>query len=89
MAGFIVNCPFVEVDMVMMQDHMKGETMHEEMTSHMKSPKMQMDDGVQAKDVKCSSGLQLVMRSFDQKAACVKPDTASVLLQRGWAIPMN
>lgn len=88
-AGFIVNCPFVEIGTAMMQDHMMDKTMHEEMTSHMKSPKMQMDDGIQARDVKCNSGLQLVTRSFDQKAACVKPDTANVLLQRGWAVTMN
>ena len=89
-AGFIVNCPFIEMDSAMMQDHMMmDKTTHDKMMSSMKSPKMQIADGVSAKDVKCNSGLQLVMRSFDQTAACVKSSTATVLLERGWAIPMS
>jgi hypothetical protein len=91
-AGFIVNCPFVEVEAMMddtMDDTMMEDTMMDEMAGHEMSPKMQMNEGIQAKDVKCNAGLQLIMKSSDQSPACVKPDTASVLLQRGWATPMS
>ena len=87
-AGFIVNCPFVEVE-AMMDDTMMDDTMMDEMAGHELSPKMQMNEGIQAKDIKCNAGLQLIMKSSDQSPACVKPDTASILLQRGWAAPMS
>lgn len=93
-AGFVVNCPFVEVE-AMMEDQMMDDVMmddkmmDEKMAGHEMSPKMQMDEGIQAKDVKCNAGLQLIMKSSDQSPVCVKPDTASVLLQRGWATPMS
>jgi len=74
----------------MMEDQMVDDTMMDEkMAGHEMSPKVQMDEGIQAKDIKCNAGLQLIMKSSDQSPACVKPDTASVLLQRGWATPMS
>jgi hypothetical protein len=99
-AGFIVNCPFVEVNAAMVKDHMMqdkmmdnkmmdNKMMDKKMTGHEMSPKMQMDDGIQAKDVKCNTGFQLIMKSSDQSPVCVKPNTASILLQRGWAISVS
>ncbi len=41
--------------------------------------------GTSAIDVKCNYGLQLVIKAKDGSPACVKPETASILIQLGWA----
>ncbi len=40
-----------------------------------------------AKSVRCNLGLQLIIKTEDGVPSCVKPDTASILLNRGWAAP--
>lgn len=47
-------------------------------------PLVQLNYGVPAKDVKCKQGLQLVIKAEDGSPACVKPDTAQKLIERGW-----
>ncbi len=49
------------------------------------SPLKQFKSGIAAHDVTCNKGLQLIIKSRDNSPACVKPDTASQLVQRGWA----
>ena len=49
------------------------------------SPKKQMKSGVNAVDVTCKQGLELILKTTDGSAACVKPATASTLIERGWA----
>lgn len=86
LGGFIVNCPFVEV---LVAEAMEDETMEDEiedtMAEHVAPPKMQMAEGVAPEDVTCSEGLELLLKTSDGSAICVKPDTASILMQRGWA----
>jgi hypothetical protein len=53
------------------------------------SPLEQFKSGTAAKDVTCKQGLELVFKSTDGSPACVKADTASVLVQRGWAKNMS
>lgn len=53
------------------------------------SPLEQVRSGIAAKDVTCKQGLELVFKSTDGSPACAKPDTASVLIQRGWAKNMS
>ena len=48
------------------------------------SPKKQMDSGVAAEDVKCKSGLVLMIRSTSGTAACVKSETSMKLSDAGW-----
>lgn len=48
------------------------------------SPLKQIKSGVEAKNVICKEGLQLVIRSEDNSSACVKPDTVNILIKRGW-----
>ena len=48
------------------------------------SPLKQFKSGIVANDVKCGQGLQLVIKAEDGFPACVKPDTAKKLLERGW-----
>ena len=49
------------------------------------SPLDQFRSGIAARNVKCENGLDLVIKSEDGSPACVRPDTAKVLVQRGWA----
>ncbi len=58
------------------------------MTLHIPSdlpPLKQFKLGTLAKDVKCENDLQLVVKAEDGSPACVKPDTAQKLIERGWA----
>jgi hypothetical protein len=49
------------------------------------SPLHQFKTGTVAKDVKCNDSLFLVIKAEDGSPACVKPDTAQKLIERGWA----
>ncbi|HJT10326.1 MAG TPA: hypothetical protein VJ771_06025 [Candidatus Nitrosotalea sp.] len=49
------------------------------------SPLKQSESGIQAKNVVCKEGLQLVIKSEDGTPACVKPDDAYILIYRSWA----
>lgn len=50
------------------------------------SPLKQFKSGIKAEDVKCKQDLTLIFRAEDNFPACVKPDTASKLVERGWAM---
>jgi hypothetical protein len=50
------------------------------------SPLRQYETGLAANDVKCIQGLQLVIKAEDNSPACVKPDTGTKLVKRGWGI---
>ncbi|MDE1766845.1 MAG: hypothetical protein KGI27_11330 [Thaumarchaeota archaeon] len=49
------------------------------------SPLKQFKSGIESKDVKCNSGYVLVVKAEDGSPACVKPETAQKLIERGWA----
>ena len=53
------------------------------------SPLKQFDSGVAANDIACTNDLTLVIKAEDSLPACVTPDTASILIERGWAINMS
>jgi hypothetical protein len=53
------------------------------------SPKKQMNHGVLAQDVKCKSDLVLILKITDKTAACVRPSTASHLVQNGWGVEIQ
>lgn len=48
-------------------------------------PLDQFKSGIFAPDVKCRGGLELIFKHEDGSPACVKPDTAKILIMRGWA----
>ena len=50
------------------------------------SPLKQFKAGIAAKDVVCMQGYTLVIKSNGGTPACVKSDTASKLVARGWAL---
>lgn len=47
-------------------------------------PLEQFKSGIQAQTVECGSNFQLILKSEDGSPACVKPDTAQKLIERGW-----
>jgi len=49
------------------------------------TPLKQFKSGIAANDIKCEQGLQLVIKSEDNSPACVKFDTATILIKHGWA----
>ena len=51
------------------------------------SPLKQFKSGIVAKDVTCAKDLQLVIKAEDGSPACIKPNDATILVQRGWATP--
>lgn len=48
------------------------------------SPLQQFKSETKTEDVKCREGFQLVIKSVDGSPACVRPDTAKILVKRGW-----
>lgn len=51
------------------------------------APLKQFKSKVSALNVECNDGLQLIMKAKDHSPACVKPNTAEKLIERGWAKP--
>jgi len=49
-------------------------------------PLNQFKSGTSAKDVKCNQDLVLVIKKSDNSPACVKPQTAQKLVERGWGV---
>lgn len=48
------------------------------------SPLQQFQSGM-IKEIQCKQGFTLIKKSEDSSSVCVKPDTANVLIERGWA----
>ena len=48
------------------------------------SPLKQLKSGVLAKDITCNQGFRLILKAEDGSPACVKPDTAQKLMEKGW-----
>jgi hypothetical protein len=53
------------------------------------APLKQIRVGIGALDVSCKDGYGLVLKSTDNMPSCVKPSTANILIQRGWAISFD
>lgn len=72
----------------MTDEEMADDTMmmEEEMmtTTQIKSPKKQMNEGVEAGAVVCNEGLELIIKMSTGSAACVKSSSVETLIARGW-----
>ncbi|MEX0656557.1 MAG: hypothetical protein WD154_03295 [Nitrosopumilaceae archaeon] len=66
----------------MTEEMMEEETMM--MTTQVKPPKKQMDEGIEAGAVVCKEGLGLIIKASTGSAACVKSSSVEILLARGW-----
>ncbi|MCV0366787.1 MAG: hypothetical protein K5798_05955 [Nitrosopumilus sp.] len=49
------------------------------------SPLKQMKSGIDASNVMCNEGFELLMKISNGKAVCLNESTATIMLQRGWA----
>lgn len=54
------------------------------MVDEVKSPKKQMNEGVEAGAVVCKEGLDLIIKTSTGFAACVKSSSVEILIARGW-----
>jgi len=52
-------------------------------------PLKQIKTGVPFEEIKCNRHLQLIFKPSNNSPACVKPQTAEKLIQRGWAIQQS
>jgi hypothetical protein len=52
------------------------------------SPLKQIKSGISALNVKCEDNLVHIIKAEDNSPVCVKPDSADVLIKRGWAKPV-
>ena len=59
------------------------------MSPNQVSPLKQFKSGIAAKDVKCETGLELLMKSHDNMPACVKSTSTQRLLEQGWINPYD
>ena len=79
--------PSEEVTEETAEEEMTEETMEEEtmmMTTQVKSPKKQMNEGIEAGAVVCKEGLDLIIKASTGSAACVKSSSVETLIARGW-----
>lgn len=53
------------------------------------SPLKQVSNGVSPENIVCKEELELIFKSSDNSPACVKPETAEKLIERGWLIDEN
>ncbi len=53
------------------------------------NPNKQQQLGISGKDVQCKLGFELILKAYSNSAICVTPDTASKLVERGWATKLN
>lgn len=49
------------------------------------SPLKQFNSGIASNNITCNSGLQLIIKAEDGSPACVRPENAANLVERGWA----
>lgn len=66
-----------------MGDFMMDDAMME--GGKMMAPLKQMQQGIEPREVQCKESLQLLLKKSDGSAVCVMPNTASILMERGWA----
>lgn len=50
------------------------------------SPRIQFLNNPDIQSIKCSEGLELIMKKSNGMPACVKPSSVSVLIERGWGL---
>jgi len=76
----------------MIMSHQTNETLGVNETVHvtknnivMDPPLRQLKNGVAINDIKCIEGMQLILKKENGSPACVKPEDATALTERGWA----
>jgi len=52
-------------------------------------PKLQVERGMKAEQIRCNDGLTLLKKTSNDNPACVKPETLKKLRERGWMPPLG
>ncbi|MGH2611759.1 MAG: hypothetical protein ACRDFB_01765, partial [Rhabdochlamydiaceae bacterium] len=82
---FLFSEPVRNIDFAVLENN-GGQVIHK---GPFLLPLQQLKDGTAPMDVTCLQGLQLVIKSEDGTPACVKPDTAQELIERGWGMNIS
>jgi hypothetical protein len=68
--------------------YITGNSQQPSTTSEFPPPLKQFKSGIPTENVQCNQGFQKILKREDASTACVKPDTANILVERGWAEPI-
>ncbi len=49
------------------------------------SPLSQFNQGISLEKISCNDGFKLVLKTSNNRPVCLKPDSAKILVERGWA----
>ena len=49
------------------------------------SPLSQYNQGISLEKISCNDGFKLVLKTSNNRPVCLKPDSAKILVERGWA----
>ena len=91
LSGYISNAG-AQIILERQQNSAKtDESMNDKTESHIhsvviESPRSQFLNNASIQSIKCAQGLEIIMKKSNGMPACVKPDTVSVLIERGWGI---
>lgn len=73
-------CPFTTKPILVLQSNASSIN-----GTSIEDPLKQFMSGILPRNVKCNDNLTLVIKSDDDFPACVRPSTAAILIERGWA----
>ena len=77
---------FLPVDAIAIFNVQQNEDEHIHFVAFETSPREQFSNNVTMESIKCSEGLEIIMKKSNGMPACVKPTTYAVLIERGWGI---
>lgn len=77
------DIPHIQADAISRQKQINN-TQQPGTPAYTESPLKQIRSGILVKNVICNEGLQLIIKAEDNSPACVRPDTAQKLMERGW-----
>ena len=69
----------------MIKQESQGSPLFEFSTSEFPAPLKQMQSGMPISNIMCKDGFYLIKKIGRESAACVRPHTLDVLVERGWA----
>ena len=79
------SCTLYEKRMIKGPDNEIAEKrVLDNLPNFLKSPLKQIKAGVSINKIQCNDNLQLILKTRDNSPACVKPETAPKLIERGW-----
>ena len=62
------------------------DAIHDPPHSYILSPLQQFKSGIPIDEIECKDGLVIVIKNSNGNPACVKPETKTKLIERGWTL---